>query len=301
MAELGLLFPAGGPVAPELMIARQGDVEDLVARLLERMHCLLTGPRRIGKTTVCRAVAQRLHTEADYTVLELEVPEQSTSADFCVHIVERFTMISLIDEARQAARITRPIVDKILEMLGLPLDLSQLGAQIPAQTRRSVLELPLKLAAETGRPVLLFIDELQRAVNYVDGVGLISDLVDIYAGSVNSDVVVLVDGSDERALDELVSAPYSLAKLTNPRALPPVIPNDQWREPLQRRFAEAGLEIPAEHLDAILDFAGGAPYPMMCAALGVAFRARQLEDSVVSAFAVQLGLEDTRGRLAADA
>ena len=40
----------------------------------------------------------------------------------------------------------------------------------------------------------LFIDELQRAVDYSDGVSLIRDLLDIYSG--NPDVVVLVDGSD---------------------------------------------------------------------------------------------------------
>jgi hypothetical protein len=299
MVELGFLFPTGGGVAPERMIAREGDVADLVARLRERMHCLLTGARRIGKTTVCNAAASRLR-DSGFTVLELEAPEDSTAAGFCDHMIERFTLASLKDEARHAARVTRPIVDKVLESLGVPLDLSEFGAEIPPQTRRGILELPRSLATETGRPVLLFIDELQRAVDYADRVGLINDLVDIYAGAANTNVVVLVDGSDERALEKLVGSPYSLAKLTQPQPLTPTIPGDQWRNPLQRRFAEADPEIPDEQLERILAFAAGAPYAMMCASLGAALRTRQLGERAVSAFAVDLGLKDARERLDAD-
>jgi len=300
MVELGLLFPTGGRVAPELMIAREGEVEDLVSRLRERTHVLLTGERRIGKTTVCHAAAQRLEHEYGFTVLELETPEQSTAAGFCAHIVERIAMVSLLDEARQAARVARPLVMKLLEKAGIPLDLNQFGAEIPRQTRRGALELPRQLVAETGRPLLLFIDELQRAVSYADGVGLVNDLVDIYSKQDDREVVVLVDGSDERALGDLVGEPYSLAKLTSPRPLPPTIPDDQWRRPLRDRFNDAGLTLPDQHLDGLLQFAAGQPYPMMCAAMAVALRSRQLGESTVGDLAMQLGLEEARGRLDAD-
>ena len=78
MAEgerIGRLFPAGGPVPPELVIGRTGEIDEIQRRLQEAIHTLLTGPRRIGKTTVCDAACERLRKQ-DFKVVKVEVPER---------------------------------------------------------------------------------------------------------------------------------------------------------------------------------------------------------------------------------
>jgi hypothetical protein len=75
--RIGRLFPAGGPVPPDLVIGRAGDIEEIVRQSREAIHTMLTGPRRIGKTTVCSAVCERLAQE-DAVVVDIEVPERTT-------------------------------------------------------------------------------------------------------------------------------------------------------------------------------------------------------------------------------
>jgi hypothetical protein len=161
--------------------------------------------------------------------------------------------------------------------------------------RRAALELPLNLANETRKPVVLFIDELQRAVSYADGEGLVSDLVDIYAGT--PEVVVLVDGSQERAVEQLMGAPYSLAKLTTRIALDDRIPLDQWRRPLRDRFAQADISISNDWLERLLAFGDGMPYPTMCAARHIAQTVRALGTDHVDRLAFDRGLEQARARI----
>lgn len=51
--DIGYLFPTGGPVPRELIIGRTGEIDEIHRRVEERIHTLLRGERRIGKTTVC--------------------------------------------------------------------------------------------------------------------------------------------------------------------------------------------------------------------------------------------------------
>jgi hypothetical protein len=191
-----------------------------------------------------------------------------------------------------------PTIQELLEEQGVPLDISQFGADIPGATRRAALELPLALARQQQRKVVFFIDELQRAVDYADGIGLVHDLVDIYAG--NQDVVVLVDGSDDRTIERLMVPPYGLARLAQRVTLPHTIPADQWRRPLRERFDRAALAISDEHLDRILSFGEGRPYDTMAGCLYVGLTARRIGSEAIDAFVLDKGLEEARGRLDED-
>lgn len=185
-------------------------------------------------------------------------------------------------------------------LLGVKPDLASItDAERAALSRRAALELPAALARESGRKVVLFIDEFQRAVGYADGVGLVNDVVDIYSGS--REVVVLVDGSEERTLDQLMGEPYNLAKLTKRLPLVERIPLDQWRAPLRERFSAAGMAISGERLERVLAFGDEQPYRTMCGALDVALKTRTLQLDEVDDFALDKGLEAARGRIDEDA
>jgi MoxR-like ATPase len=80
--RIGRLFPAGGPVPPELVIGREGDIAEVERGLREGIHTLVTGPRRVGKTTVCNAVCERARRD-DAVVIAIEVPERPDAAASC--------------------------------------------------------------------------------------------------------------------------------------------------------------------------------------------------------------------------
>lgn len=46
---IGTLFPIGGPVPPDLIVGRRGEIDEIGGRLRESMSTMLAGARRIGK------------------------------------------------------------------------------------------------------------------------------------------------------------------------------------------------------------------------------------------------------------
>lgn len=295
---IGWLFPVGGPVPPDLVIGRSGDIDEIERRLHEGIHTMLAGDRRIGKTTVCDAACARLRA-AGAEVIAVEVPERPDASALLQQIVDQCTRVSLVASGRRVAKVVRPLVERLLAEQGIPLDLSELGAShARALPSRAVLSLPKSIAAETNSRVVLFLDELQRATSYADGAELLGDLVDLYSGAVGP--VVLVDGSDERVLNAMLGAPIHFGKLCDRLTLASTIPHATWLTPLRERFEAAGLAIDADALEALLAFGAGRPYETMAAARYAALSARKLGDASVGPFAVQMGIDEATRRLEDD-
>jgi len=297
MAEkIGRLFPVGGPVPPDLIIGRAGEVDELERRFCEELHTMLVGPRRIGKTTVCEAVCDRAR-RADAAVVTIEVPERPDSRALLQLIIDRCSRLSHEARGRRAAQVARPLIEKLLADLGVPLDLSALGSDAVLPTRE-VLSLPVRLAGAADRSVLVFFDELQRVVDYADGDQLLIDIVDVFSSS--RGVSILVDGSEERTLDAMLGPPAHVAKLCDRLQLDPQIPRGTWREPLRERFEQAGRRIQADALETLLEFGDGRPYATMAAARYTALSARKLDSDRIGDFEVQMGIDEARRHVADD-
>src|SRR5260221_12735518 len=52
-------FPLGGPVPAADLVGREGYIRRPAARLRDRNHTLIAGPRRIGKTSVMLEILRR--------------------------------------------------------------------------------------------------------------------------------------------------------------------------------------------------------------------------------------------------
>jgi hypothetical protein len=163
-------------------------------------------------------------------------------------------------------------------------------------TMRDVVGLPLRIAHEHGRRVLLFFDELQRAVDYTDGHDVLTDIRDIYSAA-RGQAVVLVDGSDERTIDRLLDDPYNFGKLVSRYDLPTTIAAYLWQGPLVERFARLGKQLADDQRDAIIAFGATRPYATMAAALYVAMAANSHDGATVSEFDINLGLDQARQHL----
>lgn len=278
------------------MVDREGEVAELVFRVREGVHTLLDGQRRIGKSTVCNAASVRLREQHACVVISLEAPKQTNATGFCQLLIDQCTRIDVSHLARQTSKVVRPTIEALLKSLGVPLDLSGLsGPEVPHATRRDALELPLNIARQQKAPVIFCVDELQRAVEYADGEGLVGDLIDLYAGQ--TDVVLLVSGSQERVVEKLLAEPFMAGKLLDRRTLPPTISRDQWRRPLTARFEAAAISLPAERLEQVLDFGRERPYDTMTAARYVALTARKLDLDSVDEQCVEEGLREAREHL----
>ena len=297
--RIGPLFPAGGPVPRHLIIGREEPLEELTRRIEEGMHTMLTGPRRIGKTTVCDAVCGGL-AERGSTVIKVEAPEGVEVEAFLQTIVDRCRgQDSAFARGRGILKAAEPLVEKLLKDHGLPLDLSQLGAgSPPPDTGRKVLSLPLEMARQGNSPVVFYLDELQRVVDYEGGDRLLIDFADLYSGQ--ADVVLLVDGSSERALEQMMVAPVGFGKLVDRLPLAERIPARVWRESLPARFQRARLTIDPDSLEALIDFGDGRPYATMTAARYAALNARKLDSDTVGPFEAREGIEEARRHLAED-
>jgi hypothetical protein len=297
--RIGHLFPTGGPVPPELTIGREGEIEELHRRVGEGIHTMLTGERRIGKTTVCNAVCQRLRKEGSI-VIQVEVPESRDPEALLQLILDRsLGQDSTAAKGRKLLKTAEPLIEKILSEKGIPLDLSQLDSVPAARTARTILSLPIRLATETGAPVVLYLDELQRGVDYAGGDEILSDLVDLYSG--RDDVVLLVDGSSERALTQMMGPPIGFGKLVDRLPLAPTIPARIWRESLPERFQQARLEVRPDALEELIAFGEKRPYPTMSAARCSALNARKLGATTVEEFEVKEGIAEAERHLAEDA
>lgn len=66
----------------DLVIGRTGDIDEILRRLREAIHTMLTGPRRIGKTTVCVAACEQLRQDGA-VVIDIEVPERTDARRIC--------------------------------------------------------------------------------------------------------------------------------------------------------------------------------------------------------------------------
>jgi hypothetical protein len=113
--------------------------------------------------------------------------------------------------------------------------------------------------------------------------------------------VVLVDGSDERALGAMLAPPVNFGKLVGRLELASTIPPTSWREPLTDRFRQLALELPAPQLEAILQWSGGRPYATMAACRYTAHTARKTGSSTVAEFDVQMGIDEAERHLQDDA
>ncbi len=257
---------------------------------------MLAAPRRIGRATVS-AVCEDLKAEG-MLVVEVDVPERADSRTLLQLIVDACSRISIEERGRRAFAVARPLIEKLLADQGIPLDLSALGpsAELPA---RSVLGLPAELGKHRGKRAVVFFDELQRVVDYADGEEVLHDLMDIYGGSEHA--AVLVDGSDERALDGMFGPPVRFGKLVDRLGLDPKIPLASWRDRLAERFSRLGLELPDGPREAILSWSGGRPYPTMAACRYTVLSARKTDSAVVSDFDLRMGIDEAERHLRDDA
>src|SRR4051812_49299194 len=159
----GTPFPHEGPVAPSLLIDREGELEVLARRAADRVGVRLVAPRRYGKTSVLLAHAERLR-EASWRAVHVDFGRGADLTGVAPRVAE--------SHAGLDAPWPRAPPAGLLARLGVSLSPTGPSITVGPRPPRSdvdaaeavllrLLDLPKQLWERDEMPTLVVFDEFQ--------------------------------------------------------------------------------------------------------------------------------------------
>jgi uncharacterized protein len=250
-------FRFSGPLAPEDMIDRNPEADDLLA-LVEGAHSFrLVGPRRYGKTTLLRRVLESAAHEQMATVL-VDLQDVLSISEIVVRI------------ERGYERLKGPIrrhVESLLRTWNIGLSLGGGGFTATLQRNPHVdaesvllrlLELPASLFDRQGIPSLIVFDEIQDVLAVPGADGKIRSVIQHQGEAATYGFA----GSAPGMMQQLFADPgRPLLEQAVPRNLAP-LPLDEVADYVQARCERTGRDVGVA-LTPYLEFTRGHPQRSM--------------------------------------
>src|SRR3954468_144977 len=170
----GDLFPTDQPIPASQMIGRAADVHELSTALQSATNCVVAGPRRTGKTSVCDAAMLEAQKKGFY-VATVDLFRTADSAELAETLAtsvlkNRPAAYKAVASARRLGRRALSIpqvalTTKLSTELGDAVELALtpgLAAQDPQRALAHALELPQRVAMADNRRCIVFFDEFQE-------------------------------------------------------------------------------------------------------------------------------------------
>ena len=250
-------FRFSGPLAPEDMIDRDPEADDLLA-LAEGGHSFrLVGPRRYGKTTLLRWVLAAAERESSATVL-VDLQDVLSVGEIVVRIERAY------DRLKGPIRKT---VDNLLITWNIGLALGGGGFTATLQRNPNVdaesvllrlLELPAALFERDGTTSLIVFDEIQDVLAVHGADGKIRSVIQHQTEA----ATYAFAGSAPGVMQQLFADPRRpLLDQAVPRTLAP-LPLHEVGDYVAARFTQTGRDIGAA-LPPLLEFTRGHPQRSM--------------------------------------
>ena len=154
----------GNWVAGERFWGREKELERLLELLAEGANVSIIAQRRIGKTSLMREAGNRL--PAEYLVLHIDLQDAKDAADMVVKLVMATQPHARlwIKTTAVFANILQSVRDNIESISAYEMGI-QLRAGLSGSTWQEKGTQMLSELSKTGRPVVLFVDELPLLVN----------------------------------------------------------------------------------------------------------------------------------------
>lgn len=296
MRRPGALFPVGRLAGPEDVVDRQEFIEDTVRELLSGQSILVTGPRRIGKSSVALEILRRLKAQGCHggriDLFYVASVEEFASLLWQLVLEQRF------GPSRAVIRTLKGIQERIRHIV-LTQSVGDFDVEIqfplhgeaprPDEALALALEYADRWAARQGAPFVVLLDEFQE-LERLGGTPLIKKLRSIFQAQERCTYLLL--GSQESTLKTLFSdrrqAFYRFASI---KALPPV-PGEAWLEYLRGKYESVGIKTSTVALEIMIRETGGHPFGMMQLANAVYLRCLPRQKPAVSAELVLATLEE---------
>jgi hypothetical protein len=250
-------FHFSGPLAPEDMIDRDTEADDLLALAVGGHSFRLVGPRRYGKTTLLRRVLEAAGREGMATVL-VDLQDVLSIAEIVVRIERGY------DRLKGPVRRT---VENLFRTWNIGLALGGGGFTATLQRNPNVdaesvllrlLELPATLFERDGVPSFIVFDEIQDVLAVRGADGKIRSVIQhhldaatyAFAGSAPGMMAQLFSDPQRPLLDQAV-----------PRSLAP-LPIAEVADYVAQRFLSTGRDA-GTALTPLLEFTRGHPQRSM--------------------------------------
>jgi uncharacterized protein len=250
-------FRFSGPLAPEEMIDRDPEADDLLA-LAEGGHSFrLVGPRRYGKTTLLRRVLGAAEREGMVTVM-VDLQDVLSIAEIVVRLERGYDRLK---------GTLRRHVDHLLRSWNIGLALGGGGFTATLQRNPNVdaesvllrlLELPAELFARQGTTSLIVFDEIQDVLAVAGADGKIRSVIQHHGEA----ATYAFAGSAPGVMQQLFADPKRpLLDQAVPRHLEP-LPLEDVADYVAARFRRTGRDV-GTALTPLLEFTRGHPQRSM--------------------------------------
>lgn len=266
------LFPTDEPVAADQMIGRSGDVRRIATALETGQNLRILAPRRTGKTTVCDAALEQLRAKGWYAA-SVDFMQSAGAAGLAQDLTRE--ILRCRPQLRRALSDVRNAWERIGDRLRVEatLDLGD-GVSIafapkaisryPDEALQEALLLPQRVAERDGRPVALFLDELQElaapAAPFGDPERLQARMRAVFQRS--GQVGLLFAGSLDHSMRQIFRPEAPLGGFGGSYALSDISP-EEWEHGLAERFERASVAVDGALLARVVELGSGHPRTTM--------------------------------------
>ena len=291
-------FPVGGPVPGADLIGREAYLRGLVTRLQDGSHLVVSGPRRIGKTSVVLEALRRLGRRGSLTAY-VDCMGATDLHGFGERLADAVLFHLTGTDRSVAAALAvlggeRPPAKVRFESLEPALALArETNAQ---RFFDQALDLPRLVAARTGKRLVIALDEFQS-------VGRLSPKVfDLMRSRFQAQrgVAYVFLGSEAGTLAALFgekgrafyrfAVPHDLTGAGEHRF---GIAPDHWADYLRTKFKAKQIQIAEAELDWIIEATGGHPQDAMQLSAALLYFMQDQGLRVVTADTVAVAYEQT--------
>lgn len=302
-----VIFPIDQPVMPESrQIGRAPSIDRLERKLASPAHIWLIGERRIGKTSVAKAVFARSR-RANLVALDVDLsrPGVDSPAALAGDIARQAQAAGAGTESagrrilgfgRRESASVKGLGDALEELgfegagdaLAASAALLAGGDDGSPGLERTLGALALHARA-TGRRVWILLDEVHLLARLAEAEKTVAH----YCHQDGCPIVFLFSGSEESAVAALREPGRPLTAIGEEFVLPEIAWED-WMVGLATRFTEAGVSIGEQELYALLEASDGHPRRTMLVASRTHDSALAEPDRHADATLVELAIREAR-------
>ena len=257
------LFPLGGPVPERDLVGRKGFVDSLVNRLLEGQSVMLTGPRRIGKTSLAYEVLRRVKEDGSYTA-SVDFFRFSSKKDFATGLIDaclenRTGISKTLKLMQDKTKILTSGAKFAIKLKDLEISLGY-AKKSDDELLDFALQLPGILTEKDKKHMVVMFDEFQDTAR-VAGPDIFKHMRSHF--QIQTQVSYLFLGSKEGMMNTLFSdrkeAFYRFATM-----LPiPNITDAEWVPYIIEKFNSRDISIKKSVAKEIVKLSGGHPQDTM--------------------------------------
>lgn len=250
------------PLPPSELCNRKEEIAGMTELTLAGRFVKLLAPRRYGKTSLLRAVFQRLDQDHGVTCLLCDLDGVVSRADFAARLHDTYVN-QLKGSVLENVRNYLSAADISLSVGG-PGIRAQLGRSQQTRLLETLLDAPLNAAKQSGKKVAIAFDEFQVILGLEGIDGVLRSRIQHHFG----EVAYVFCGSEPSMMDQLFS---DRARPLYGQALPVRLGRLSRHDLLgyiMERFDRTNRSVGVA-LDPLLDVADGHPQRAMLLAHGV--------------------------------